>query len=66
MSTPPAPQAPPPPPNPATLSTPSIIEQGAAERARLAGAEGSGLDGTVLTGGQGVQNVSTTKSLLGG
>lgn len=60
-----APAAPPPPPNPPTLSTPSIAEQGAAERAQLAGGEGARFNGTDVTGGQGAKAPQTTKSLLG-
>lgn len=61
---PPAP--PPPPPAPATLASQSVVEQGAAQRERLASSEGQGLDGTDLTGGQGASPPSTTKTLLGG
>jgi hypothetical protein len=60
------PDPPPPPPNPANLAAPSIMEQGAAERKTLAGAQGAGSDGTNVTGGQGASAPSTTKSLLGG
>jgi hypothetical protein len=60
------PAAPPPPPNPSSVASPSIMEQGAAERASLAGAEGAGSGGTDVTGGQGAAAPSTTKSLLGG
>lgn len=60
-----APPAPPPPPNPASLADSSIMQQGAAERKRLAGAEGSGSNGTDTTGGQGAAPPATTKSLLG-
>ncbi len=65
------PAPPPPPPNPTNLSAPSIIEQGASERAQLASASGQGSDGTNVTGGQGVANPATTanpgasKTLLG-
>jgi hypothetical protein len=44
----------------------SIIQKGAAERESLANAAGSGMSGTDVTGGQGVKNETTTKSLLGG
>jgi hypothetical protein len=40
------------------------MEQGAAERASLAGAQGAGSDGTNVTGGQ-AKEATTTKSLLG-
>lgn len=74
-----APAPPPPPPAAPTLANPSIAEQGAAERQRLASAEGQGYSGTDVTGGQGAANPQTTatmaniaqaqkppKSLLGG
>lgn len=62
-----APTPPPPPPNPVNLNSPSVMQQGMAERSRLAGAEGAGLDDTVKTSGQGVTDVAkTTKSILGG
>lgn len=67
------PPVPPPPPTPPTLATPSISEQGAAERASIASAEGQGFTGTDVTGGQGSASPNTTnpasqmtqKSLLG-
>lgn len=63
---PPVPPAPPAPPTPASTS---IIEQGATQRATIAGAEGAGFEGMDVTGGQGAQTPSTTanpqKSLLG-
>ena len=48
-----------------SLSSPTIMEQAAQERATLASAEGQGTMGTDMTGGQGAKNPSTTKSLLG-
>lgn len=60
------PPPPPPPPAPPTLAQPSIQEMGAAERARLEGAEGAGFGGTDVTGGQGAASPPTTKALLGG
>jgi hypothetical protein len=62
------PSPPPPPPPPANApALPSTIQNGAAERQTLAAAEGQGMSGTDVTGGQGVKNssVKTTKSLLG-
>lgn len=66
FSGPKAPSPPPPPPNPPTLANPSIAETGLAERSRLSNAEGAGFNGTDLTGPQGVQSTSTTKTQLGG
>lgn len=66
------PSPPPPPPPPANAPTlPSTIQNGAAERQTLAAAEGEGMSGTDVTGGQGAKNPDTTKtiqtkSLLGG
>lgn len=61
-----APPPPPPPPTAPAAASPSIAQQGAAERTSLAGAEGAGLGGTDVTGGQGAKAPATTKSLLGG
>jgi hypothetical protein len=49
------------------MTNPSILEQGMAERARLASAEGQGFSGTDKTSGQGVDpsTINTTKTLLG-
>jgi hypothetical protein len=64
MPSPPTP--PPPPPNPVNLSSPSVLQQGMAERSRLESAEGAGFGDTLKTGGQGVTDVAkTTRSLLG-
>lgn len=60
------PPPPPPPPAAPQLASPSIMEQGMAERETLATAAGEGLEGTDVTGGQGAKAPSTTKSLLGG
>jgi hypothetical protein len=64
-----APTPPPPPPNPANIASPSIIEQGAAERSQLAGAQGAGSDGTDVTGGKngipGNTTANPAKTLLG-
>lgn len=63
------PAPPPPPPPPANAPTlPSTLQQGAGERQTLATAEGEGMSGTDVTGGQGAKNPPTTatKSLLGG
>jgi hypothetical protein len=62
------PPPPPPPPAPPSISQNTIAADAAAERARLAAAEGAGFSGTDVSGGQGVSpsSVSTTKSLLGG
>lgn len=60
-----APAPPPPPPAPASLAQPSIQEARANQRASLASASGEGFEGTDETGGQGAQNPSTTKVLLG-
>lgn len=65
FGSPPVPAAPPPPPNAATLATPSVLDQGQAESARLAGAEGAGSNGTDVTGGQGAKAPATTKTVLG-
>jgi hypothetical protein len=64
-----APSPPPPPPPPPAApqaASPSIMEQGAAEKRTLASAEGQGYLGTDVTGGQGAKAPSTTKSVLGG
>lgn len=67
-----APAPPPPPPAAPTLAGPTIAEQGALERQRLASAEGQGFNSTDVTGGQGAKappttsNPSASKSLLGG
>lgn len=64
---PPKPPAiPPPPPSAPNIAQPSIAEQGAAERTSLASAQGQGLNGTDVTGGQGSAPPPTTKSILGG
>ena len=60
-----------PPPPPPTLASPSIMQQGASERSELAAANGEGMSGTDVTGGQGAKAPSTTasgagKSTLGG
>lgn len=72
-----APAPPPPPPAAPTLAGPTIAEQGALERQRLASAEGQGFNGTDVTGsgvkaprtttnpGSGA-SPSPTKDLLGG
>ena len=71
FSNPTPPQTPPPPPAPPTLASQSIMQSGAAERARLKTAEGAGFDSTDKTGGQGVTGPTSTtatagkKSLLG-
>lgn len=57
-----APAPPPPPPAAPILANPSIAEQGAAERQRLASAEGEGFSGTDVTGGQGAKAPTTTAS----
>lgn len=63
-----APDPAPPPPNPTNPAAASIMEQGAAERSKLAGAEGAGSDGTNVTGGKAAAPSTTNnqKSLLGG
>jgi hypothetical protein len=68
-----APAPPPPPANAPQLASPSIAEQGAAERATLSAAQGAGFNGQDKTGGQGAAPPGTTasngapqKSLLGG
>ena len=62
-----APTPPPPPPAAPLAASPSIAENSKAQKETLATAEGEGLNGTDVTGGQGVTGkVSTTKSLLGG
>lgn len=66
FGTPKAPAPPPPPQQPAQLTSPSIAEQGASERSRLAGAEGAGFDGTLKTSSQGAAAPSTTASPAGG
>jgi hypothetical protein len=51
------------------MASPSIAQQGAAERQQLAGAAGAGFSGTDVTGGKGGAPTNTTaapKSLLGG
>jgi hypothetical protein len=58
------PAAPPPPPNAATTATPSVMEQGAAESARLNSANGAGFLGTDVTGDK-AGNPATTKTVLG-
>lgn len=63
--TPKAPAPPPPPPSAASPDSGSIAETGAAQRASLASAEGSGSNGTDVTGGEGASAPATTKSLLG-
>lgn len=75
----PKPPAPPPPPPAApSVGTASIQEAAAAERQRIASAQGQGSDGTDVTGGQGVKTpasttanavqagATATKSVLGG
>lgn len=66
MPKPEAPVPPPPPPAPPAAASPSISQQGAAERTSLASAAGEGFTGTDVTGGQGAAAPATTKSLLGG
>lgn len=66
FDTPPPPEPPPPPPTPASRQAPSVMEQTAAESARLSAAAGAGFSGTDLTGGQGTKDTNTTKTLLGG
>ena len=70
FGSPKAPPPPPPPPNAPSMASPSIAEQGAAERQTLASAAGAGFTGTDVTGGRGAANPQTTatpvKSLLGG
>jgi hypothetical protein len=60
FGSPKAPPPPPPPPAAPQLANPSIAEQGAAERQKLASAEGQGTDGTDVTGGRGAANPRTT------
>jgi hypothetical protein len=63
------PAPPPPPPNPTNLAAPSIMEQGAAERAQLASASGQGSDGTNVAGASQAAPAQTTanpmKTVLG-
>lgn len=67
FGSPSAPPPPPPPPAAPQLASPSIAQSAAMEKETLAGAEGGGLNGTDVTGGQGVKGpTNTTKSLLGG
>ena len=61
-----APTPPPPPPAAPLAASPSIAENNKAQKETLATAEGEGLNGTDVTGGQGVKAPATTKSLLGG
>ena len=61
-----APAPPPPPPAAPQLADRSIIEAGAAESQSLNNAEGAGMGGTDVTGGEGSKAPSTTHSLLGG
>ncbi len=65
-NTPQAPAPPPPPPAPTSVAQTSIMQEGAAQRSRIKGAQGSGFAGTDVTGGQGAAPARTTKSLLGG
>lgn len=62
-----APPPPPPPPSAPLAASPSIAQSAAMEKETLASAEGGGLEGTDVTGGQGVDTskTSTTKTLLG-
>ena len=62
FSSPPSPAPAPPPPAPPTLNA-SLAEQGAAARARIAGAQGAGTNGTAVTGGQGAADPQTTGSV---
>lgn len=62
FSSPPTPAMPPPPPAPPVLAT-SLAEQGAAARARLAGAQGAGTNGTDLTSGNPQEAPQTTGSV---
>ncbi len=57
-----APPPPPPPPAAPTLAQPSIAEQGALERQRLASAEGQGFNGTDVSGGRGTPAPRTTSN----
>jgi hypothetical protein len=66
FGSPKAPTPPPPPPAAPQLGQASIMEQAASERETLASADGGGMTGTDVTGGQGAKSPSTTKSLLGG
>jgi hypothetical protein len=72
FGSPSAPPPPPPPPAAPQLAQPSIAEQGAMERQRLASAEGQGFSGTDVTGGKGAAAPATTanptasRTLLGG
>ena len=59
------PTPPPPPPNPSNPAAPSILEQGAAERRALAGADGAGFDGTDA-GGNVAPPTNTTNAPAGG
>lgn len=65
-SQPQAPPVPPAPPAPPTPASTSIIQQGATDRASIAGAAGAGFEGNDVTGGRGAPSPPTTKSLLGG
>lgn len=65
FGSPAAPAPPPPPPNAATSAAPSVMEQGAAESARLNSANGAGFLGTDVTGGMGTKAPATTKTVLG-
>lgn len=58
------PAPPPPPPAPASLASSSVLESGAAERARLSSAEGQGFEGTDVTQAD-KGTPETTKSVLG-
>lgn len=64
--TPTAAAVPPPPPAAPSLGQDSIQSEGAQQKQSLLSAEGEGLNGTDVTGGQGAANPNTTKSLLGG
>lgn len=66
FGSPKAPAPPPPPPAAPQIASPSVAQAASMEKETLASAEGAGLNGTDVTGGQGVKEATTTKSLLGG
>jgi hypothetical protein len=61
-----APNPPPPPPAAPQLGSSAIMQAAAHERETLASAEGQGMGGMDVTGGKGVTNERTTRTLLGG